>query len=140
MMHGQLDIKINMFEAVYENDQQDITVYYYLLFLGCSTCFERNFRSSSGASKLYYSFWYYTRMSLPIGILGVLELFQHSHDTSQQRHTCVIPEAVIQFGCSDDERKFCSKHVEQPRNNKLSFTVASCWSFCVMMHGNMNIK
>jgi len=23
--------------------------------------------------------------------------FQHSHDTSRQRHTCVIPEAVIQF-------------------------------------------
>jgi len=22
-----------------------------------------------------------------------------------------------------------SKHVEQPRNNKLSYTVASCWSF-----------
>jgi len=31
----------------------------------------------------------------------VLELvFQHSHDTSRQRHTCVIPEAVIQFRCS----------------------------------------
>jgi len=27
----------------------------------------------------------------------------------------------------DDERKFRSKHVEQPRNNKLSYTVASCW-------------
>jgi len=32
------------------------------------------------ASKLYYSFWYYTRMSLPAGIMGVFE--QHSHDTS----------------------------------------------------------
>jgi len=29
----------------------------------------------------------------------------------------------------DDERKFCSKHVEQPKNNKLSYTVASCWTF-----------
>jgi hypothetical protein len=29
----------------------------------------------------------------------------------------------------DDERKYCSKHVEQSRNNKLSYTVASCWSF-----------
>ena len=26
--------------------------------------------------------------------------FQHSHDTSRQRHRCVIPEAVIQFRCS----------------------------------------
>jgi len=25
----------------------------HLLFLGCSTCFERYFRASSGASKLY---------------------------------------------------------------------------------------
>ena len=51
----------------YENDQQDATVWDNLLFLGCCTCFERYFRSSSGASKLYYSFWYYTRMSLPAG-------------------------------------------------------------------------
>jgi len=29
----------------------------------------------------------------------------------------------------DDERKYRSKHVEQPRNNKLSYTVASCWPF-----------
>jgi hypothetical protein len=51
---------------------------------------------------------------------------QHSHDTSWQRHTCVIPEAVIQLNAPDDERKYRSKHVEQPRNNKLSYTVASC--------------
>jgi len=50
--------------AIYENGQQDATVQGNLLFLGCSTCFERYFRSSSGACKLYYSFWYYTRMSL----------------------------------------------------------------------------
>jgi len=40
-----------------------------------------------------YSLWYYTRMSLAVGIMEVL--FQHSHDTSRQRHTGVIPEAVI---------------------------------------------
>jgi len=32
----------------------------------------------------------------------------------------------------DDERKLLSKHVEQPRNNKFSYTVASCWSFCIL--------
>jgi len=33
--------------------------------------------------------------------MGVLERqFQHSHDTGRQRHTCAIPEAVIQFRCS----------------------------------------
>jgi len=30
---------------------------------------------------------------------------------------------------TDNERKYRSKHVEQPRNNKLSYTVASCLSF-----------
>jgi hypothetical protein len=56
------------------NTMRLCTLIYHILFLGCSTCFERYFRSSSGASKLYYSFWYYTRMSLPAGITGVLEL------------------------------------------------------------------
>jgi hypothetical protein len=56
------------------NDQQDATVKNDLLFRGCSTCFERHFRSSSGASKLYYTFCYYTRMSQPACIMGVLEL------------------------------------------------------------------
>ena len=91
------------------------------------------FFSSSGASKLYYSFWYHTRMSLPAGILGLLE-FQHSPITSRQRPTCVIPEAVIQLKAPDDERKYRSKHVEQSRNNKLSYTVASCGPFCLLYH------
>jgi len=46
-----------------------------------------------------------------------------------QRQTCVIPEAVIQLNAPNDEHKHRSKHVEQPRNNKLSYTVASYWSF-----------
>jgi len=37
-----------------------VTVYDNLLFPGCSTCFEEYLHSSSGASKLYYSFCYYT--------------------------------------------------------------------------------
>jgi len=41
-----------------------------------------------------YSFWYYTRMLLPVGIMVELEMFQLSHDTSRQQHTCVIPDAV----------------------------------------------
>jgi len=35
-----------------------------------------------------YSFWYYSRMSLPAGVLGELGLqFQHTQDTSRPRHT-----------------------------------------------------
>jgi len=29
----------------------------------------------------------------------------------------------------DDEQKYRSKHVERPGNNKLFYTLASCWSF-----------
>jgi len=60
------------FTLIYENDQQDATVQDNLLFLGCSTCFVRYFRSSSGASKLYLQLivlhtyaaagWYYGRV------------------------------------------------------------------------------
>jgi hypothetical protein len=57
--------------TIYENDKQDAIVWDNLLFLGCSTCFKRYFWSSSGASKLHYSFWYCKRMSLPPGIMEV---------------------------------------------------------------------
>jgi len=40
-----------------------------------------------------YSFWYYTSMLLPAGIMGELE-FQLSHNTNWQQHMCVIPEAA----------------------------------------------
>jgi len=87
-LKNRLDIHVFVHhDIIYENNQEDATVHDSLLFLGCSTCFGRYFRSSSGASKLYYSVWYYTRMSLPAGI-------------SRQRHACVIPDAVIQFRCS----------------------------------------
>jgi hypothetical protein len=36
---------------------------------------------------------------------------------------------LVSAGSDDDERKYLSKHVEQPRNNKSSYTAASCWSF-----------
>jgi hypothetical protein len=61
-----------------------------LLFLGCSTCFERYFRSSSGASKLYYSFWYYTRTSLPAGIMGVLPWYQPAATYVWTTRSCVV--------------------------------------------------
>ena len=56
---SQAFVKAGMICVIHTYDQQDATVYDNLLFLGCSTCFERYFRSSPGASKLYYSFWYY---------------------------------------------------------------------------------
>jgi hypothetical protein len=111
--------------VINENDQQGATVLDNLLFLGCATCFERYFSLSSGASKLY---------------LQPLVLYTWVV-AGRQRLTCprIIPEAVIHAyntrGCKyslnipDDKRKYRSKHVEQPRNNKLFYTVVSCWSF-----------
>ena len=75
-LKNRLDIHVFVHhDIIYENNQEDATVHDSLLFLGCSTCFGRYFRSSSGASKLYLQ----------------LQLF---HDTNQQQHTCVIPEAI----------------------------------------------
>ena len=76
-----------------------------------------------------YSFWYYPRESLPAGFMGELEQFQLSHETSRQRLVYNTRSCKCRLDAPDDERKYPSKHVEQPRNNKLSYTVASCWSF-----------
>jgi len=93
----------------YENDQQDATGWDNLLFLGCSTRFEQYFRSSSGASKLYYSFWYYTRMSLPAGIMGELELWLLAIKQPQNLYGMLL---YVQSSTPDDGRKARPKHVE----------------------------
>ena len=74
----------------------------------------------------------YTKMTNKMHLCRII--YYYSSNTpitskNRQRHTCVIPEAVIQLDAPYDERKYRSKHIEQPRNNKLSYTVASCWSF-----------
>ena len=69
-----------------------------------------------------YSFWYYSHMSLPAGIEAIQPGYQPAttHDNNTRRCT-------YSLGAPDDERKYVSKHVEQSSNNKLSYTVASCW-------------
>ena len=49
--------------------------------------------------------------------------------------TCVCNTRRCNYGLDapDDEQKYRSKHVDQPRNNKLSYTVASCWSISYIM-------
>ena len=44
----------------------------------------------------------------------------HVHNTRGCKYSLDTP---------DDEQKYHSKDVKQPRNNKLSYTVASCWSY-----------
>ena len=52
----------------------------------------------------FLSFWYFLAPFIPgqniIYFIELPLLFQHFHDTSRQRYTSVIPEAVIQFKCS----------------------------------------
>jgi len=71
-----------------------------------------------------YSFWYYSHVSLPAGIEAIQPRSQpattHENNTKSCTYSLDVP---------DDERIYRSKHVEQSRNNKLSYTVASCWSF-----------
>jgi hypothetical protein len=49
-------------------------------------------------------------------------------------YVCNTRSCKHSLDAPDDERKYRSKHVEQPRNNKLSFTVASCWPFSYIMN------
>jgi hypothetical protein len=42
------------------------------------------------------------------------------------------PQVLYSLDAPDDERKYRSKHVQQPKNNKFSYTVASCWSFRIL--------
>jgi hypothetical protein len=155
----------------------------HLLFLGRSTCFERYFRSSSGASKVYlqllilhtvcrcrqvlwesckcisnspiyyslaalhvlsdifshhqehlyciYSFWFYTRYVAAgryYGRVGTVVLTLPWHQPAVT-YVCQTRSCKYSLDASDDERKYRSKHIQQPRNNKLSHTVVSCWSF-----------
>jgi len=57
-----------------------------------------------------YSFWYYSHVSLLADVNNTRSF-------------------IYSLDAPDDEQKYRSKHVEQSRNNKLSYTVASCWSF-----------
>jgi hypothetical protein len=58
----------------------------------------------STASVICYTvtatFRYRGRVGTGLSVVGGVGVFQHSHDTNRQRHTCVIPEAVMQFRCS----------------------------------------
>ena len=118
-------------DITYENYQQNAAVWDNLSFLGCCTCFEGYFRSSSGAAKLHYNFWYYTRMLLPAGIIG--ELVRSSRSTRSCKYSLDAP---------DDERKYRSKHVAQPRNNIILHSCILLVIFVkyIMMHGTTNIK
>jgi hypothetical protein len=102
------------------------------LFLDYSTCFGQYYRSSSGAYNCNYSFWFYTCLSLPAAVMAKWEQFPLSHDSGRQRQTCLKPEAVITVRRSwwwaiiSLETRWA---VKEQRNNKLSYTVATCWSF-----------
>jgi len=65
------------------------------------------------------------------GFIGELELRVPILPWNQPATTHVYNTRNCKYtlDASDDDWKYSSKHVEQPRNNKLSYTIASCWSF-----------
>jgi len=59
---------------------------------------------------------------------------------NDQQNATVYDNLLI-FHCSTFfERKYRSKHVEQPKNNKLSETVAPCWSFSYIITKHIGYK
>ena len=70
-----------------------------------------------------YSFWYYSRVSLPAGIEAEPR-YQPVTTNKNNTRSC-----TYSLDAPDDERIYRSKHVEQSRNNKLSYTFASFWPF-----------
>jgi hypothetical protein len=84
-----------------------------------------------------YSLWYYTHELLLAGFMGEFQLFlklmgelKISHETGRQQLNVYNTRGCkYSLDAPYDDRKYCSQLVELPRNNKLSYTVASCWSF-----------
>jgi hypothetical protein len=78
-------------------------------------------------TTLFTASWYYSHVwMVPEAVstsqlyLRLLVLFTYVNDTRSCKYRCDAP---------DNEPKYRSKHVELSRNNKLSYTVASCWTF-----------
>ena len=101
------------------------------MFLDCSTCFERYFRSSSGASELYVQ-------------LLVLFTYVVAGCWQQPATTYVnnTRSCTYSLDAPHDERKYRSKHVEQRRNNKLSNSCILLVIFVnyIMMPGAIDFK
>jgi len=104
----------------------DIEAEYKIIF---SLDISRYFRSSLGASKLFVQLlvlfscvvagWYGDWIWVHIQ-----PRYQPATTDENNTRSCTYSLDV-----PDDERIYCLKHVEQSGNNKLSYTVASCWSF-----------
>jgi len=80
-----------------------------------------------------YSFWYYSHVLLPADIKAEKFLTwivpiqpRYQPATAHENNT---RSCTYNSDAPDDERKYRSKHVQQWRNNKLSYTIASCRSF-----------
>ena len=66
------------------------------------------------------------------GFIHVCRLLQPTTTHMNKTRSC-----NYSWDAPDDERKYRSKHVEQSRNNKLSYTVAFYWSFCKNYYTNI---
>jgi hypothetical protein len=84
---------------IYENNQQDATIWVNLLFQISSTYFGRCFRPSSWALDSIYSMWCCSFKLLPAGVLDELKT-HFIHDTSRQQLGWTLPNTVNTYKCS----------------------------------------
>jgi len=90
------------------------------MFLNCSTCFERHTAHNRELKNCNCSLWFYIRLWLPAA------------DSCRQQQTYVKPEATITvfelLMMSGVSLETCWA-IKKQWNNKLYYTVASCWLF-----------
>ena len=76
-----------------------------------------------------YSFWFYSRHHRLLPWLSRNRVSTQQWQQPPTTHVNKTRSCNYSKNAPDDERKYRSKHVEQSRNNKLFYTVVSCWSF-----------
>jgi hypothetical protein len=68
-----------------------------------------------------YSFWYYSRVLLSAAVMELtLSVPTQPWQQPTTTHVNNTRSCICSEDAPDDERKYCSKHVEHSRNNKLS--------------------
>jgi hypothetical protein len=76
-----------------------------------------------------YSVRYYSHVLLLADIEAAYAEYIQPRYRPAMTHENNTRSCTYSLDAPDDERKYCSKHVEQSRNIKLYYTVVSCWSF-----------
>jgi len=100
------------------------------LRVNCSTCFGRHTAHHQELRKCNCSLWFYIRFWLPAAAMAQPKTYVKPEDA------ITISEFLMMGGVSPETCWAIKKHW----NNKLYYTVASCWLFlrdlCARIHGH----